>query len=295
MKQTSLLRSRTPLTSARTGIARTTGTSATSATKKSAATTKTSAVSTAKAAAKKAAKKSAAKKSAATKAVAKKTAAKKTRAKGTGRTGRIIGMILHHRRAVIVIGAGAIAAAAIPVTRAALKKLDERRRYRMVADGTIDELTGLPNRAEAERMLGEMLEKGKTKGRRVALIYLDLDDFAQCNATFGAAAGDHVLQVTAARIQAQLRSGDTVCRLGGDDFVVLMEPAGPDHLLSRIGERIVDSIAQPISYDGEAMMVSASCGVAVAINGEGEAGAMITQGSRAIDRARASGRHVVQF
>jgi diguanylate cyclase (GGDEF)-like protein len=203
-------------------------------------------------------------------------------------------------KTMIVVGGAACAVAAagiaaMPITRRAFRRLTERRRQHMIGPMGLDGLTGLPNRDEAERMLGAALERGRARGRRVALLYVDVDDFKVCNDTYGAPAGDHVLQVTAARMQAQLRSGDTVCRLGGDDFVVIMESAGPDHMVTRVGERIADAIAQPITYEGETILVGASIGVAVAVNGEAEVDELIAHGDAAVDRARAAGRHVVQY
>jgi diguanylate cyclase (GGDEF)-like protein len=189
----------------------------------------------------------------------------------------------------------AIGIAALPMTRRTFRRLAAQRRTKLVTPIGLDELTGLPNRAEAERMLGAALDRGQARGRRVAMLYVDIDDFKLCNDTYGSPAGDHILQVTAARMQAQLRSGDTVCRLAGDDFIVIMESAGPDHMVTRVAERIADAIAQPITFEGETILVGASIGVAVAVNGEGEVDELIAHGDAAVDRARAAGRHVVQY
>jgi diguanylate cyclase (GGDEF)-like protein len=202
------------------------------------------------------------------------------------------------RTMIIAGGAVCVAAAgiaALPTTRRALRRMTAQRRTKLITPVGLDELTGLPNRAEGERMLGAALERGRARGRRVAVLYVDLDDFKLCNDTYGSPAGDHVLQVTAARMQAQLRSGDTVCRLAGDDFMVIMESAGPDHMVTRIAERISDAISQPITFEGETILIGASIGVAVAVNGESDVDEIIAHGDAAVDRARASGRHVVQY
>jgi diguanylate cyclase (GGDEF)-like protein len=204
-------------------------------------------------------------------------------------------------RTMIVAGAACAVAgiAALPVTRRAFRRLvatwQNRRRTQQITQQGLDELTGLPNRAQGERMLGAALTRAQARGRRVALLYVDLDDFKLCNDTYGSDAGDHVLQVTAARMQAQLRSGDIVCRFGGDDFIVIMESAGPDHTVSRIAERISDAIAHPISFAGETILVGGSVGIAVAVNGDAEIDELVDHGYAAVDRARAAGRHVVQY
>jgi diguanylate cyclase (GGDEF)-like protein len=213
---------------------------------------------------------------------------------GKRRTGRRPGT----RTMLLVGGACVVAAAgiaALPITRRTMRRLATKRRQRLVTPVGLDELTGLPNRAEGERILGAALERGRARGRRVAVLYLDLDDFKLCNDTYGSEAGDHILQVTAARMQAQVRSGDTVCRLGGDDFMVIMESAGPDHTITRVAERISDAIAQPITFEGETMLVGASIGVAVAVNGDCETDELVAHDDAAVDRARAAGRHVVQY
>jgi diguanylate cyclase (GGDEF)-like protein len=220
-----------------------------------------------------------------------------------------LGMGARHRpstKTLVIAGVATCAVAgvaALPATRRVFRSLtttwldrrQQKRRRATVTPIGLDELTGLSNRAEGERMLGAALERGKARGRRVAVLYVDLDDFKLCNDTYGTDACDHVLQVSAARMQAQLRSGDTVCRLGGDDFLVIMESAGPDHTVSRIAERISDAIAQPISFEGETILVGGSVGIAVAVNGESGVDDLIAHADSAVDRARAAGRHVVQY
>ena len=84
-------------------------------------------------------------------------------------------------------------------------------------------LTGLPNRLLLMARLKHSLQLARRDGQSVAVLFLDLDQFKQVNDTFGHAVGDQVLQRIAERLQAQLREGDTVAHLGGDEFVVVME------------------------------------------------------------------------
>jgi diguanylate cyclase (GGDEF)-like protein len=237
----------------------------------------------------------------ATKAATKATG-KATKATGKTRAFAWTGKLAKGRRATshrpgtrtLIIAGGAacvvaIGVAAMPMTRRAIRRLTNRRRQRFITPVGLDELTGLPNRAEAERMLGAALDRGRARGRRVAVLYVDLDDFKLCNDTYGSDAGDHVLQVTAARMQAQLRSGDTVCRLGSDDFVVIMESAGPDHMVTRVGERISDAVAQPITFEGEPILVGASIGVAVAVPGD-TTDELLAHADTAMYAAKATGK-----
>jgi diguanylate cyclase (GGDEF)-like protein len=206
-----------------------------------------------------------------------------------GRTTLLIG-----GATVLIAGTGAALASATAqrAVRRLMMRVVMRRPEMLVRPEALDELTGLANRPETVRLLADALHRARVRSRRLAVLYVDIDDFSECNDAYGEPAGDHVLQVSAARMQAQLRSGDVVCRIGGDDFLVIMEPAGPDHMITRIGQRIVDAIAQPITYDGESILISASIGISVASEGETEPGELVSEAKGAVDRARASGTHI---
>jgi diguanylate cyclase (GGDEF)-like protein len=126
-----------------------------------------------------------------------------------------------------------------------------------------DNLTALPNRAETERLLASALARAKRADARVGVLFVDLDQFKRCNDTLGHAAGDHVLRTAAQRMKAAVRPGDTVCRLGGDEFVVVVEPAGSDRSVVEIAQRIVTSLAQPVEYEGNQIVVGGTVGVAI--------------------------------
>jgi diguanylate cyclase (GGDEF)-like protein len=197
-----------------------------------------------------------------------------------------------------VIGGGLallLAAVAMPLTRRAIHQLMERRGQRTVDERGLDPLTGLPNRAEAVWWLNTRLERAHARGNRLALLVLDLDDFAECNANHGRSVGDHVLQVTAARLQAQLRTGDLVCRSGNDTFMVIMDASGPDHVIGKVGERLVASVSEPISYHGEAIDVAASLGFALSQERDRNAELLLDRADRALIQAKASSRRIVQF
>jgi diguanylate cyclase (GGDEF)-like protein len=158
-----------------------------------------------------------------------------------------------------------------------------------------DTLTGLPNRAAAESRLLSALEEARAAGTHVALLFVDLDFFKAVNDTYGHAAGDHVLQVTAGRMSAQVRGTDTLCRLGGDEFVIIMTcPATPDEITA-IGQRIVSSVNEPIPFHEHTLRVSASIGVGISHDGSADIDALLQQADHAVYRAKANGRNTLTF
>jgi diguanylate cyclase (GGDEF)-like protein/PAS domain S-box-containing protein len=126
-----------------------------------------------------------------------------------------------------------------------------------------DPLTGLPNRALFADRLGQAILRAKGKGRRIAVIFVDVDRFKQVNDRLGHMAGDSLLKITADRMVSCLRSTDTVARLGGDEFVILLgDPPLGNKGLAPIAEMIRSSIAAPAEISGRQFTVTASMGIA---------------------------------
>jgi diguanylate cyclase (GGDEF)-like protein len=188
-----------------------------------------------------------------------------------------------------------VAAVALPLARRSMHRLAERRENRAHEQRGLDALTGLPNRAEAVWWLNIRLQRARARSHRLALMVLDINDFAACNETYGREVGDHVLQVTAARMQAQLRTGDMVCRAGNDTFMVIMDAIGPDHLIAKVGERVVAAVAEPISYHGEPIEITGSLGFALSQERDRNCDLLLDRADRALIQAKAAGRSIVQF
>ena len=191
--------------------------------------------------------------------------------------------------AVLATAAGTIAA------RRAARHLATRAERRAEAERGLDPLTGLPNRAEAIWWLNTRLQRAHARSHRLALMILDLDDFTECNEIYGREVGDHVLQVTAARMQAQLRTGDMVCRAGNDTFMMIMDAIGPDHLIAKVGQRVVAAVAEPISFHGEPVSVTASLGFALSQDRDRNPALLLDRAERALIQAKSSTRSIVQF
>ncbi|NAZ86500.1 diguanylate cyclase domain-containing protein [Kineococcus indalonis] len=130
-----------------------------------------------------------------------------------------------------------------------------------------DALTGLPNRTLLEDRLRHALGAASRSGRRVALLYCDLDDFKPVNDTGGHAAGDHVLIGVAQRLGAAVRPGDTVARLGGDEFAVVCPDLPDASAAEAVAERIVAAMAEPFRVAGWEFPVGISVGLSIAARG----------------------------
>jgi len=153
-----------------------------------------------------------------------------------------------------------------------------------------DALTGLPNRTLLDRKLGTLLA-GKT--RAVAVAFLDLDHFKLVNDSLGHAAGDELLKVVASRILTEIGESGIVSRIGGDEFIIVLE-AGIDDALNRL-QAISAHIARPRSIDGVDMQVTCSVGVASSQAHGAIAGELIANADMALYRVKAAGRNGIQM
>ena len=152
-----------------------------------------------------------------------------------------------------------------------------------------DALTALPNRTLFDDRLQAALLRARHSRELLGLLYLDLDHFKHVNDTRGHGVGDALLQDVARRIRHSVRESDTVCRMGGDEFVVLL--AGirqADHALIA-GEKIRAALLQPFEVGGQRLSVSASIGVAVFPGHGGEGQHLIREADRAMYDAKKRG------
>lgn len=124
-------------------------------------------------------------------------------------------------------------------------------------DAVTDNLTGLYNRRAMDRYLADLTEAGATFG----LMHLDLDYFKSVNDTFGHAAGDHVLSVVGRILREQVRKGDMVARVGGDEFILVFDDCTDVSLMRRIADRIIDRLEEPIIWEGQTCRISGSIGI----------------------------------
>ncbi len=146
-----------------------------------------------------------------------------------------------------------------------LRDSTERKRLeRELEDRALhDYLTGLPNRALFSDRLSHALNRRRRDGERVALLYVDLDRFKPINDRAGHKGGDHLLCEVASRLKSLVRDADTVARIGGDEFAVLLETVDGERQAVAAAERIVAIVRSAITVAGEEHQVGARVGIAV--------------------------------
>jgi diguanylate cyclase (GGDEF)-like protein/PAS domain S-box-containing protein len=153
-----------------------------------------------------------------------------------------------------------------------------------------DELTGLPNRTLLLDRISNALARSAREQSSVAVLFVDLDRFKHVNDTMGHAVGDAVLCDVAQRLQSVLRSGDTVGRLGGDEFLmVCADIAGPVDAMA-VAQRVWEVLQPPIDHEGRDLMVRASIGVAIAEDRDVAPEAIVRDADHAMYRAKERGR-----
>ncbi len=155
-----------------------------------------------------------------------------------------------------------------------------------------DELTGLANRRLLLDRLGEALVDRASGGPQVALLYIDLDGFKSVNDTIGHLGGDELLVRAAARISNVTRAGDSVARLGGDEFAVVCRCARSTDECLAVADRVVDVLRRPFVLRDTTQVVTASVGVAWAIDHH-DASQILHEADSAMYAAKRGGRNTV--
>ncbi len=137
---------------------------------------------------------------------------------------------------------------------------EERNIYRMAL---YDALTGLPNRVLFQDRLEKEIQLVKRTGRRLAVVFVDLDSFKIVNDAEGHEVGDELLRTVASRLAGCVREHDTVARFGGDEFLVLMTQLNAPFDVSPVAERMMSSLREPFLVFGQEFFLTASAGIAI--------------------------------
>ncbi|WP_420475628.1 EAL domain-containing protein [Noviherbaspirillum sp. ST9] len=158
-----------------------------------------------------------------------------------------------------------------------------------------DSLTGMWNRSGMMNKFSLEIERARTSGRQLALLFIDLDRFKTVNDTLGHLAGDQLLVAAAGRMRAQLKPNDIAARLGGDEFTVLLDDPLSSGAAADLAERLLAAMGQPFAIGGQEMFVTASIGIACYPADGHDAATLLKNADVAMYRAKQRGKNTFQF
>ncbi len=184
-----------------------------------------------------------------------------------------------------------------PAILGTLIDITERRRKeaQIVAQAYNDPLTKLPNRARLVDRLDVDVAQAKRHGRKLAVVYVDIDFFKYVNDSWGHSTGDSLLQSLALRLKRSVREADTVARMGGDEFVILVPELRHNEDLAGIATKILALIARPFSLDGRTIQIAASIGIASYPEDGADSESLLRNADAAMYRAKELGRNNFQL
>lgn len=169
------------------------------------------------------------------------------------------------------------------------------REARMAQMAHFDALTGLPNRNLFFDRLGQALAASRRTGDKLALLFLDLDRFKPVNDTWGHAVGDALLKWVAQRLTTCVRESDTVARMAGDEFTVILTHLGGPEDARPVAEKIIRALNEPFLVDGHTIEIGVSIGIALYPDDGSDAETLLRHADDAMYAAKAAGRNTYRF
>jgi len=158
-----------------------------------------------------------------------------------------------------------------------------------------DVLTGLPNRKLFTDRLGQSLNRSRRSSRAVAVMFVDLDHFKTINDTLGHTAGDELLLEMSRRLRECIRDDDTVARIGGDEFTIILSDLRQPEDAAAVAQKILETVQIPLSISGMPIEVTASIGIALFPVDGGDPESLLRNADSAMYRAKESGRNNFQL
>ncbi|HEX6154741.1 MAG TPA: diguanylate cyclase, partial [Burkholderiales bacterium] len=179
------------------------------------------------------------------------------------------------------------------VLSTALQRVDSEERLAYLAQ--FDPLTGLPNRALLADRLSQTIVQAKRRNLPVAVLFIDLDGFKAVNDMHGHGGGDQLLKQVAGRLLSAVRTGDTVARISGDEFaIVLAELVRPEDA-ALVAQKVIESLGESLRVQDSEVFVTASVGIAAFPADGSDAETLIGAADAAMYRAKQTGRNAYQF
>jgi diguanylate cyclase (GGDEF)-like protein len=180
-----------------------------------------------------------------------------------------------------------LAWALVASMRRAVRKAEEHLHFL----AHVDSVTALPNRHEFNERLSSALEQADRNETAVGLLLLDLDNFKVVNDTLGHDCGDILLKLVAERLRETLRSTDIICRIGGDEFVIIVEPSEQEAEVEAVARKILAALTAPFALGGHQLYVSASIGVSLYPRDARDAGTLTRSADTAMYHAKHQGKN----
>lgn len=158
-----------------------------------------------------------------------------------------------------------------------------------------DSLTGLPSRQLLEDRLVQLVQQSKRNRLLFGVLFLDIDGFKVINDALGYDVGDELLRQFSARLMSSLRQVDTVCRFSGDEFLLLLPQITKSETCAYIAQRLLDSISQPFTVEGNDLFITACIGIAVFPADSDDGKVLLKYADNALHQAKMRGCNVYQF
>ena len=171
------------------------------------------------------------------------------------------------------------------------KKAEERLDYM----AHFDALTGLPNRILLKDRLEQAIAVSRRSGRKAGVLFLDLDNFKNINDSFSHRFGDFLLHAVSERLKDVLRESDTIARIGGDEFIVLLSGIEGSNDAARVARKITESMREPFAVEDRVLNITASIGISLYPDDGDGSDTLIKNADTAMYRAKEVGRNNYQF
>jgi len=172
------------------------------------------------------------------------------------------------------------------------RKLEEEQ---MRHKAYYDALTGLPNRFLLQDRLRTAISHASRQGGMLAVLFIDLDGFKHINDTLGHRTGDMLLHAIAGRLRSRLRESDTVSRVGGDEFIILLPDLSERQVAAYVARKLVHEMSKAFVFEGQELFVSASVGISLYPGDGTDSDTLLQKADSAMYRVKSSGKNNVQL